>query len=388
MDKRIRKRKNIVFITISFFFYFSMMFLFWNISGRMYKNASILFVLRESNNLQHVLIHISESDDGKSGLDRNIGKSLNLVKILNKYPPVFSLKLYSSEKRLIYNLGRNIELKSAKVIDDLNEKDIIYNKNLLKNDEKEAYQILFTLSKDNKILGYGDVIYDLSYIENNIFQERRIVFFLVAFFSFFIVFFLMIMILNMQKRITLLENEVSEISVIDTVTELYNKEHFIELMKKEFERIERKGGKASLLTIDIDNFLDVNEKYDYEFGDLILKTISKITIECFRNFDIIGRFGGDEIMVLMVDATEEDGFIAAQRCRVAVEENKFYYETNEIAITVSIGVAAIDNNGDTDNLKNKNIFRNMTFDSLNALARAKRTGRNKVVRYSELYTKE
>ncbi len=353
-------------------------------SGKMYKNAAILFILRDSNNLQHTLIYILDNDEKKDGNEVLIGKNSNLIKNLCKYPPIYSFKLYSGEKKLIYNFGRDIELKSNKGIDDLKTKSVVYNRNLLKNYDKEAYQILFTLSKNNKILGYGDIIYDLSYIENNVFQDRRIIFLLVAFLSFFIIFFLMVMILNMQKRISMLENEVNETSVLDNVTELYNKDHLIELMKKEFERVDRKGGKVALLTIDIDNFLDINDKYGYEFGDLILKTVSKLIKEVFRNFDIAGRFGGDEIMVLMVDATEEEGFSAAERYRIAIQENKFYYETNEITVTVSIGVSSLEN---TDKLaagNAQNILRNITFDSLNALARAKRTGRNKVVKYCEL----
>ncbi|HPO49919.1 MAG TPA: GGDEF domain-containing protein [Spirochaetota bacterium] len=384
MDKKIRKRKNFVFLSVSFFFYFSMIFLFWNMSGKMYKNAAILFILRDSNNLQHTLIYILDNDEKKDGNEVLIGKNSNLIKNLCKYPPIYSFKLYSGEKKLIYNFGRDIELKSNKGIDDLKTKSVVYNRNLLKNYDKEAYQILFTLSKNNKILGYGDIIYDLSYIENNVFQDRRIIFLLVAFLSFFIIFFLMVMILNMQKRISMLENEVNETSVLDNVTELYNKDHLIELMKKEFERVDRKGGKVALLTIDIDNFLDINDKYGYEFGDLILKTVSKLIKEVFRNFDIAGRFGGDEIMVLMVDASEEEGFSAAERYRIAIQENKFYYETNEITVTVSIGVSSLEN---TDKLaagNAQNILRNITFDSLNALARAKRTGRNKVVKYCEL----
>jgi len=160
-------------------------------------------------------------------------------------------------------------------------------------------------------------------------------------------------------------------------------------MKKEFDRIERKGGTSALLTLDIDNFLEINDKYGFEFGDLILKTISKILKDIFRNFDIIGRFGGDEIMVLMVDASEEDGFIAAERCRVAIQENKFYYETKEITVTVSIGVASfVKDINKEENTLSKNVLRNITFDSLNALARAKRNGRNRVVKYSDLYKEE
>ena len=150
-----------------------------------------------------------------------------------------------------------------------------------------------------------------------------------------------------------------------------------------------KGRISTLLTLDIDNFLEVNDKFGFEFGDLILKTISKILKDIFRNFDIIGRFGGDEIMILMVDSSEEDGFIAAERCRVAIQENKFYYETQEIAITVSVGVASsIKDKDKYNNLSSNNILRNITFDSLNALARAKRTGRNKVIKYSDLYKEE
>lgn len=354
----------------------------------MYKNAAIMFFLKDSNNFQYVLITLID-DNKPNEFDSDTNSFFNLLENLNKYPPIYSFKLYSPKKEIVYQIGRNINFNRLKSIDELKFKNIIYNRNIIKVSDREIYQILFTISKNNKILGYVDICYDLTYVENNFFVDRKIIFLLTAFLTFFMMFFLIVMVMNMQKRISLLESEVKDVSVIDQLTELYDKDYFIELMKKEFDRVDRKGGISTLLTLDIDNFLEVNDKFGFEFGDLILKTISKILKDIFRNFDIIGRFGGDEIMILMVDSSEEDGFIAAERCRVAIQENKFYYETQEIAITVSVGVASsIKDKDKYNNLSSNNILRNITFDSLNALARAKRTGRNKVIKYSDLYKEE
>ncbi|OHD16406.1 MAG: hypothetical protein A2086_08080 [Spirochaetes bacterium GWD1_27_9] len=384
MADKIRRRKNITFVGISFFFLLSMFFLFWNISSRMYNNANILFCIKEAKSLQNIILSSIDFDSKNPEIENNLKTLINIVKGTNFYPPVFSVKIYSNEKKLLYNLGREVNLKEKKTIDDLVTRDILYNKTVLIQENIEAYQVIFPLAKNGKNLGYGEVLYDLTFIDITFFKEKRLIYIVVFSISFFIVLFLMIMVINLQKRVSLLEKEVQEVSTTDITTGLFNKDHFSNLMKKEIERIERTGGKLSLLSSDIDNFMEINENYGYEFGDLILKTVANIFISNFRNFDIIGRFGGDEILILMVDSSEEEGFVAAEKCRLNVQENKFYYEGKEITITVSFGISSTEEFITEKRSFSKNNYRNLIFDSLNGLARAKREGKNKTIKHSQM----
>jgi diguanylate cyclase (GGDEF)-like protein len=386
MKNEIRRKKKIVFAVISLFFFSSMIFLYYNISWKMYENASIIISIKEAKDFQKIILTSIYFEQKNSVLEKSIGKVINIIKNINSYPPVYSIKIFSKDRKLLYTWGRQVELTKHKTINDLNGKSIIYNRTTVKQDGTTAYEVIFTLETEGKVVGYGETIYDLTAIQHALFKERRVLFFIIFMFNFFIILFLIINILNLQKRTIFLEKEFTEVSTMDSLTRLYNKDHFLKIVKNEVERISQSGGKVSLITVDIDNYLDINEKYGYEFGDLVLQTISKICQASFRNFDILGRFGGDEIMVLVVDSTEEEAFIAAEKCRASIEENKFYYETEEITITASFGVASTENMSiklPVSPDKNKIFFRRLTFNSLNALTKAKRSGKNKVIKNSE-----
>jgi len=136
------------------------------------------------------------------------------------------------------------------------------------------------------------------------------------------------------------------------------------------------------MIFDVDDFLSINRNFGDEFGDLVIQTLSKIVLENFRTFDIVGRFGGDEFAVIMVDSDLDEGYIASERCRKSIEENKFYEGTNEIAITISAGLStiSIDKNipADDKSANKTGIYRNLIFTALNNLAIAKKNGKNRI----------
>lgn len=380
MKNKIRfKKRNFIFIFISIFFYCFMIILFWNLSFMMFRNAAILIVTENSKVLKEIIktnLNLFPKNDDLHNIIINTTINFNIQTFI-KY-----LIIHDNNGNILYSYGQKESLKDLLYF-DIQEEDRLFSKFI----DKEIYQISFIITKKDKI--YFNIIYDLSDISRNYFQNKREIFLVVSILNFMILFFLSIMILNLQRRLIVKEEYINELKTTDELTGLLNKEHFLKLFKKEAERAQRTGINITLLTIDIDNFLNINEKYGYEFGTIVLQTVSKIFESSFRSFDIIGRFGDDEFTVLMIDADENAGFEAGERCRIAIEENKFYYEArNEITITVSIGVA--DFKTVSENMKKnpsesgKNFFRSIIFNSLNALARAKRDGRNKVIKYSKL----
>lgn len=374
------KKRNFIFIFISLFFYIFMIILFWNLSFMMFKNASVMIAMKESETLKNITENFKERESDKISISL-----LNVVENLYNKNHIRYLVISNKEGKILYNKSNNIYInKKAKFI----EINPINRINFLDNFiDKDLYQVIFFTDKEDKI--YFNIIYDLSYISKNYFQNKKEIFLVVSILNFMILFFLSIMILNLQRRLNIKEQYINELKTTDEITGLLSKEYFLKLLKKESERIQRTSGKIALLTIDIDNFLNINEKYGYEFGTIVLQTISRIIESNFRNFDLIARFGDDEFIVLMVDSDENNGYEAAERCRFAIEENKFYYEgKSEITITVSIGIAdsilPLENMKKHPSESGNNFFRTILFNSLNALARAKREGRNKIVKYTDI----
>lgn len=387
MNEKVFKKKRFFFLSVTFFFFITMLFLYLNVSNMMYNNASILLAIKETKNLKNIILSKYKYNDDK--ISETKSKELeSLLTRLDFYPPVIYLKLYSNEKNILYKFGRDILLESPINFNRLSTTKINYNKTMVKGENHLVYEVVIPLENENReFCGFLNILFDIQTVNNTFFNEKRILFLIVFFVNLLIIAFLIMMVLNLQKRLFSAENEIESISITDKLTGLLSKEAFIDEMKNEIDRIERNGGRLTLITADIDNFIDINNKCGYEFGDHILKSISAVFNESFRKFDFVGRFGGDEIIVLMIGATESDGYEAAENCRSFVVETKFFFENNEIPVTMSFGVAASDSVVFSDkNIENakRNMFRNMLFNSLNALSRSKRNGKNMISVYSEL----
>jgi diguanylate cyclase (GGDEF)-like protein len=103
-------------------------------------------------------------------------------------------------------------------------------------------------------------------------------------------------------------------------------------------------GKKNLSTIicDLDNFKSINDKFGHSAGDLVLKETAKAIQGVIRSEDSIGRFGGDEFMVVLWDTSFPNACVVAERMRSKIEKLNFAYEGKKIHITVSLGVSSLD----------------------------------------------
>jgi diguanylate cyclase (GGDEF)-like protein len=124
----------------------------------------------------------------------------------------------------------------------------------------------------------------------------------------------------------------------DSMTELFNRRHFLELADAEWQRFQRYQRPLSLLTIDIDNFKFINDTLGHEAGDRAIMHLARIAKLDKRPSDILGRLGGDEFALLLPETDAEQAEIVAQRLRAAVAENPL--EGATMKITISVGGAA------------------------------------------------
>lgn len=160
-------------------------------------------------------------------------------------------------------------------------------------------------------------------------------------------------------------------SVKDFLTGLNNLRSFDNLLNASFSRVKENNEKLSCLMIDIDHFKKVNDTFGHAVGDMVLRELANILRKNCRNFDIVGRIGGEEFSVLLLDCDKTRALEIGTRIREAVKEHKFPIGDDKVIhITVSIGVATYpDTVGNLEEVMEKADI---------ALYKAKQTGRDKV----------
>lgn len=132
-----------------------------------------------------------------------------------------------------------------------------------------------------------------------------------------------------------LEEELARLATTDALTGLYNRHRFNELLEQEVARARRYHAPLSLIMFDLDYFKNINDTYGHAVGDQVLRSVAEVLRKNVRDTDWVGRWGGEEFMVLCPEATEQDAMLIAEKLRGLVESHTF--ETVK-TITVSCGV--------------------------------------------------
>jgi diguanylate cyclase (GGDEF)-like protein len=125
----------------------------------------------------------------------------------------------------------------------------------------------------------------------------------------------------------------------DSTTGLFMKRYFQIQLDTETKKLQMYKRGLSLLILDIDHFKNTNDTYGHQFGDLVLIGVAKIITHSVRDSDMVARYGGDEIVIILPDSSKENARMVADRIRVAVKEYPFPYEDKNVEITVSIGIS-------------------------------------------------
>jgi len=166
--------------------------------------------------------------------------------------------------------------------------------------------------------------------------------------------------------------ELEKAAYIDALTGLYNRKHFTELAEADIQRAVRMNQPIFTAMLDIDFFKKINDTYGHTAGDMVLKATAETIHQSIRSYDLLGRYGGEEFILLLAVAEDADIHKLAERIRKNMERNVINYEGEEIKITCSIGVAKI---LEADTLKTAIVKAD------EALYTAKNSGRNQVKLY-------
>ncbi len=164
-------------------------------------------------------------------------------------------------------------------------------------------------------------------------------------------------------------------SVLDGLTGLYNRRQFEIGLEQECNRTKRHPSDFSLAILDIDFFKKVNDTYGHQYGDYVLKTVADLMKQSFRKTDLLYRYGGEELVMIMPETNIEGALIPVQRLRRMVEEYDFDYNGVKAKVTASIGL--------TMNYSNLNSSADILKSADEALYRAKEEGRNRVILYEQ-----
>jgi len=160
-----------------------------------------------------------------------------------------------------------------------------------------------------------------------------------------------------------------EISHIDHLTGLYNRRYLMDILEREFLRTKRSGSSLAFLILDLDHFKDVNDTYGHQGGDEVLTRAAVVFREQLRRYDTPVRFGGDEFVAVLPEASVCDAMTVADRIQKALADITFSGKLARLRITASLGFAVFPGEG-VDTVEE------LIRAADTALYRAKARGRN------------
>ena len=163
-----------------------------------------------------------------------------------------------------------------------------------------------------------------------------------------------------------------QLAATDYLTSLVNRRSFLEIAEKALQIAKTEKGQMAIIMLDIDHFKNVNDQYGHQTGDEVLSMVASKIKNSLRQGDIAGRYGGEEFVVLLVDAPSDRCFNIAERIRQTVSLQPIQLAQTTVSVTISLGLACLDPD------------RTLSLQSLidradQAMYLAKQQGRNRVV---------
>ena len=145
---------------------------------------------------------------------------------------------------------------------------------------------------------------------------------------------------KVQDELAAKNAQLAELAVTDALTGVFNRRHLDTTLDEMFEHSVRLHESLSLAMFDIDHFKNVNDTHGHQAGDVVLAQFAQLLKHAARDIDRIGRYGGEEFVVLLPGTVPDAGVTFADRVRQEVEAHRFVYDGGVLECTVSVGVAA------------------------------------------------
>lgn len=178
-------------------------------------------------------------------------------------------------------------------------------------------------------------------------------------------------ILDLQQGLIAAREELRFKATYDALTGLCNRGVILDALSREYSRRSREGGSFGTILVDLDHFKRVNDTYGHLSGDEVLKETSRRMCASVRPYDVVGRYGGEEFLILVPSSDRTNIMRLAERIRLAIESHPVRAASGEISVTASFGVVACSNEHPYD-------LGTLLRLADEALYQAKRLGRNRV----------
>jgi diguanylate cyclase (GGDEF)-like protein len=176
---------------------------------------------------------------------------------------------------------------------------------------------------------------------------------------------------EMMRRLEHANNELERLAAHDSLTGAVNRRHFLARSAEEMARARRQGTPITLLILDLDHFKAINDRHGHPAGDAVLVAVVERAQEIVRLPDLVGRFGGEEFVILLPGSTAEQAASVGERIRAAIADRPVPASGEMLHVTASIGIAAFGPDGET--------IESVIKAADERLYRAKDAGRNRVV---------
>lgn len=186
--------------------------------------------------------------------------------------------------------------------------------------------------------------------------------------------------LHTGRRILQLEDKLVEAredmrfkATHDALTSLWDRGAILALLRSELSRSKREHSSVSVLLCDIDHFKQVNDVHGHQVGDEVLEEVSTRLLDAVRPYDAVGRYGGEEFLIVLNGCSAEDLEVRAEQARKAICGRVFSTSDGSILVSMSIGAITIQDWDKTDAIQP------FLKEADEALYRAKAAGRNRVI---------
>jgi len=305
------------------------------LAGEVLSRQKVLEKLNED--LWEKMLLLDEASEAISKKQLDLDKARSQLKTL--------LGEVDSSRKNVHN--NNLAIEEQKHLIDKKFREV-----LLKENEIDALKVnigknrLLLARQSEQLVQQGSLIK----IKEETISFQRLMMSLAIVVS--LIFFIMIYFLLKSNRLrrqannTLeeLNTQLYELATTDSLTKLLNRRHFMEVARKELIRQCRKNGYSSLLMVDIDNFKQVNDQFGHAMGDEVIIAVANALKSDLRQYDYLGRFGGEEFVMLLPDCDVDTAYEIACRLCIDVSEKEMLFQQHSIKVTVSIGVGRLDSN--------------------------------------------
>ena len=265
---------------------------------------------------------------------------------------IIKIKIYNNEKRIMYStdpvlIGKidenNLRLKHA-LAGEVDAKLVTKDKagdmadeSLRDVDVVETYVPI--LGPDNRILGCFEVYMNITGYREQVRQGVILVTSLLTFVLGAVFGFSYVLIRGGAGQLKETRVQLELGAITDPLTGIYNRGYLLKRGEEEFERVRRNARPLGCIMIDLDHFKRVNDSRGHAAGDSVLIAAAERLKGSVRPYDVVGRYGGEELMVLLPDSSFEQNVVVANRMCELMRDTPFELEGDSISVTASLGVA-------------------------------------------------